>query len=112
MGRAAVLRVLLEGRSAHAVLFGLLRSAWIDLRAGSTQRRVIAVRAPLPDASEHVVQAPRVGRKLCDGMVHPLGVRQGPAVLLAEIRIVAEVVRGFRSRAAGIFPLRFGGQTE
>src|SRR5262249_4617098 len=80
---------------------------------------VIPVAAPLEGVAVHVVQAPGVGRVAADlGRAPQRWPRLGAVIRLPfEVRLlaaelVAERGGGRRAGAAGVFPLRLGGQPE
>src|SRR5262249_23024617 len=116
--RAKVEAVVLPAPAAEDAVVPPVRPGRIDVRGDLVIVAVPPVGAPLPDVAVHVEKAPGVGRVAAYGAGPPQvralrraaeGLR---AVETGHLRgdAFAEVIAGGGACAAGVFPLRLGGQ--
>src|SRR5438105_3512472 len=109
---------VVTGAAAHHAQRADGRTLGIKARAALVVVALIVIGAPFPDVAVHVIEAERIGRVGADlGGALQVGsaLRHAVGIVAVKIRFSrgnghAARERHGQSRAAGVFPLGFGGQ--
>src|SRR5262249_10989284 len=110
VGRARLRGVVVPGTAAVDALLALARAGRVVHDRVLVIARVEAVPAPSGHVAVHVVQAPRVGLLLADGVSPAARVARVPGVFVELLGVVAERPARLGAGAAGVLPLRLGRQ--
>src|SRR5581483_7541316 len=108
--RAAILSARAPATATHDIRFALRRAPGILFRGGGVIVDLVEVITPFPEVAADIIEPPRIGLLLANRPRMTSRVFVEPRKFREPRRSIAAEVRRSRSRAAGIFELRFGGQ--
>src|SRR5262249_48527634 len=99
---------LIEPRAAaHDLELSLLRALWIFHRALPVIGGIVPILYPLPYIAVHIIQPPRIGLELHNGMRPAAGVFCIPGIFPQLTALIPKTIGRCCSRPSRILPLRF-----